>query len=416
MVLHVSHQQKCRNDAKKIHTVKDRCYHNNDKEKNIKNNMGSKDYYAILGVPKNASSDDIKKSYRKLVLKYHPDKNPGDKTAEEKFKEINEAYEVLKDDQKRAAYDRYGSDAFSNGSSSSSGDNPFGFEGFSAGNFGDFSDIFEQMFGDSIFGTRSNSRHQQPGADIRYDVTINLREACTGTHKTLKYTTFVRCDLCSGRGYDNKYTPTACPNCGGRGSVRTRNGFLTIEQTCQQCGGQGSIISHPCRKCSGSGRIKDDKRIDISIPAGIESGGQIRIPNEGEAGYMGSPNGNLYVVVNILPHDVFKLEGHDLKCTVYIPMTTAILGGNISVTDIDGNSHSINISHGTQTGTQVRIKSVGMPYYQSSRRGDMLVEIIVETPIDLTSQQRGIIEDFQRQCTTKNNPKTQATQDKFSVL
>lgn len=382
--------------------------------------MSNKDYYAILGVSKNASVEDIKKSYRKLVLKYHPDKNPGDKSAEEKFKEINEAYEVLKDDQKRAAYDRYGSNAFSGGGSGTNGTggngNPFGFEGFSTGNFSDFSDIFEQMFGEGIFGERSNSRRQQPGADIRYDATITLREACTGTHKTLKYTTFVRCDLCSGRGYDNKYTPTACPNCGGRGSVRTRNGFLTIEQTCQQCGGQGSIISHPCRKCSGSGRVKNDKCIEINIPSGIESGGQIRIPNEGEAGYMGSPNGSLYVVVNILPHDVFKLEGHDLKCTVYIPITTAVLGGVINVTDIDGKLHSINISHGTQTGTQVRIRSAGMPYYQTSRRGDLLVEVIVETPVDLNASQLSLIEEFQKQCTSKNNPKTKSTQDKFSVL
>lgn len=380
--------------------------------------MSSKDYYAILGVPKNASSDDIKKSYRKLVLKYHPDKNPGNKSAEEKFKEINEAYEILKDDQKRAAYDRYGSDAFTNGGSSTngSGSGPFGFEGFSSSNFGDFSDIFEQMFGEGIFGNHSRTQRQQPGSDIRYDITISLREACTGTHKSLKYTTFVRCDLCSGKGYDNKYTPTACPSCGGRGSIRTRNGFLTIEQTCQQCGGQGSIISNPCRKCSGSGRIKDDKRIDINIPAGIESGGQIRVPNEGEAGYMGAPNGNLYVVVNILPHNVFRLEGHDLKCTIYITISTAILGGSINVTDIDGKSHSINISHGTQTGTQIRIKSAGMPYYQSSRRGDMLVEVVVETPVDLNAKQRALIEEFQLQCSQKNNPKTQATQDKFSVL
>ena len=375
--------------------------------------MSNKDYYSILGVSKNASADEIKKSYRKLVLKYHPDKNPGDKSAEEKFKEINEAYEVLKDDKKRSAYDRYGSDAFSGGSSGSSGFEGFSSSGFSSGNFGDFSDIFEQMFGDSIFGGGRSSSRQQPGADIRYDIAVSLREACNGTSKNLRYTTFVRCDLCSGKGYDNKYTPTVCPNCGGRGSIRTRNGFLTIEQTCQQCGGQGSIISHPCRKCSGSGRVKAEKNLDVKIPAGIEPGNQIRIPNEGEAGFMGSPAGNLYVVVSVLPHDVFKLEGHDLKCTVYIPVATAILGGTIDVFDIDKKIHSINISHGTQTGTQVRIKSAGMPYYQSSRRGDMLVEIVIETPVDLTKQQRDLIEEFNSECSDKNNPKTKLTKDKF---
>ncbi len=373
--------------------------------------MSNKDYYSILGVSKNASADEIKKSYRRLVLKYHPDRNPGDKSAEEKFKEINEAYDVLKDDQKRSAYDKYGSNAF-NGNSGS-GFSDFSNGGFSAGNFGDFSDIFEQMFGDSIFGGGSRSRQQQSGADIRYDVAITLREACTGTNKNLQYTTFVRCDLCSGKGYDNKYTPTICPNCGGRGSVRTRNGFLTIEQTCQQCGGQGSIISHPCRKCSGSGRVKDKKNLDVKIPAGIEPGNQIRIPNEGEAGFMGSQSGSLYVAVSILPHDIFKLEGHDLKCTVYITMATAILGGVIDVFDIDGRVHSINISHGTQTGNQIRIKSAGMPYYQSNRRGDLIVEIVVETPVDLSIQQRQLIEEFANKCTDKNNPKTKTTRDKF---
>lgn len=371
--------------------------------------MANKDYYTILGVSKNASADEIKKSYRNLVLKYHPDKNPGDKTAEEKFKEINEAYEVLKDDQKRAAYDRYGSSAFNggDGSSSGAGFDPSGF-GFSSagGGFGDFSEIFEQMFGGDIFGEGSSRRGKQPGSDIRYDVTISLQEACHGSHKDLRYTTFVRCEACGGKGYDNKYAPTACPNCGGRGSVRTRNGFLTIEQTCQQCGGQGSIISHPCKRCSGSGRIKGEKHISVTIPAGIEPGSQIRVPNEGEAGYMGSPSGNLYVVVNILPHNIFKLDGHDLKCTIYIPMTTAILGGTIKVTDIDEQLHIINISHGTQTGSQFRIKGAGMPYYQSNRRGDIMVEIIVETPVDLTSSQRELIEEFASKCTARNNPKS----------
>ena len=380
-----------------------------------------KDYYAILGVNKTASQEEIKKAYRKLALKYHPDRNPGDKTAEEKFKEINEAYDILKDEQKRAAYDHYGSSAFQNGGASG-----FSNQGFK--DFADFSDIFSNMFGD-IFGNSSGgnssyrnrryseARSSPPGANIRYDITITLEEALVNTKKKIKYKTYNKCSRCNGSGCENSKGPSACPQCGGRGSVRQQHGFITIDTICQHCGGSGSVISNPCKECHGSGRVIGERNLEINIPAGIGASNELLVKQEGEAGYQGGPNGDLIIFVNLLPHDFFTVKGVDLHCTVYIPITTAILGGELIVKDLSGKDHTIKIPHGTQSNTQFIISSCGL-YNRSTRRyGDIFVNIIVETPVDLSKNQQEVMEKFYKDpAFINNNPKSKYSQEQINKL
>ncbi|MDR2598630.1 MAG: molecular chaperone DnaJ [Holosporales bacterium] len=354
--------------------------------------MTQKDYYSILGVSKTASQDELKKAYRKLAVKYHPDKNQGDKVSEEKFKEINEAYDVLRDDQKRAAYDRYGNDAFQGGGGGGGYTGGFNFtEGFP-----NFSEIFEEMFGGAFgYGAQTGQQHAaQPGSDLRYDLSISLEEAYRGGTTNLRFSTLVRCSACGGSGSEGSKKPAPCPTCGGRGSTRYNQGFITIEKTCQTCGGSGSILADPCKKCSGSGRIRGEKNLEITIPPGITSGGQIRILGEGEAGFKGAPAGNLFVVVTVLPHKVLVRRDNDLYCSVPISFTTAALGGEIKVPDLDGNDNVVKIPVGTQTGTKFKIKGKGMPILNSSRRGDFYVEVILETPVALSKRQRDILENF----------------------
>ncbi|MDR3031172.1 MAG: molecular chaperone DnaJ [Holosporales bacterium] len=366
--------------------------------------MAQKDYYSVLGVKNNASQEEIKKAYRKLAVKYHPDKNQGDKSAEEKFKEINEAYDTLKDDQKRAAYDRYGSSAFQNGGSGSQGGFEAGGFDFSS-NFSSFSDIFEEMFG-SNFSGRSGNR-SQPGSDIRYDMNVSLEEAYNGTRKNVKFTTFIKCDSCQGTGSAGNNKPSACPICHGRGSVRYRQGFVTIERTCQTCGGSGTVLSDPCGKCSGSGRLKGEKNLDVNIPAGVDTGSKIRLAGCGEAGFKGAMGGDLYIFVNVLSHKIFSRRDSDLYCTAYIPMATAALGGEIQVPNLDGNMNVIKIPQGTQSGSQFRIKGKGMPVLNFSKFGDLIVEVFVETPVSLSKKQKEILEQFSNEKDDQaNSPKT----------
>lgn len=374
-----------------------------------------KDYYAILGVNKSASQEEIKKAYRKLALKYHPDRNPGDKTAEEKFKEINEAYDILKDEQKRAAYDRYGSNAFQNGGSSG-----FSSQGFS--DFSEFSDIFSNMFGD-IFGNAApgnrggQRRSSPPGANIRYDITITLEEALQNTKKNIRYKTYNKCSKCNGSGSENSKGPSVCPKCGGRGSVRQQHGFITIDTVCQQCGGSGSVISNPCHECHGTGRVIGERNLEITIPAGIGASNELVIRQEGEAGYQGGANGDLIVFINLLPHDFFTLRGVDLYCTVYIPITTAILGGEIVIKDLLGKDHNIKIPHGTQSNTQFVILSCGLYNRNNRRYGDMFVNVMVETPVDLSKNQQEIIEKFSSDpAFNKNNPKSKQSKEQIEKL
>lgn len=374
-----------------------------------------KDYYAILGVNKSATQEEIKKAYRKLALKYHPDRNPGDKTAEEKFKEINEAYDVLKDEQKRAAYDRYGSNAFQNGGASG-----FSNQGFN--DFADFSDIFSNMFGDIFGGNTSGTRNSQrrsspPGANIRYDITITLEEALSNTKKKIRYKTYNKCSKCNGNGCENSKGPSACPKCGGRGSVRQQHGFVTIDTVCQHCGGSGSVISNPCKECHGSGRVIGERNLEITIPAGIGSSNELLVRQEGEAGYQGGPNGDLIIFVNLLPHDFFTVKGVDLYCTVYIPFTTAILGGEIVAKDLSGKDHVIKIPHGTQSNTQFVIPSCGLYNRNTRRYGDILVNVMVETPVDLSKNQQDILEKFSNDpAFSKNNPKSKQSQEQINKL
>lgn len=365
----------------------------------------AKDYYAILGVSKGASQDEIKKAYRKLAVQYHPDKNPGNKQAEEKFKEINEAYDVLKDDQKRAAYDRYGSDAFQGGGF---GAGQSGFSGgfdFASG-FSGFSDIFEDIVG-GFTGARQARPQAQPGSDIRYDVSISLEEAFKGKKTNVRFTTFVRCDACGGNGSEGNKKPTVCPTCRGMGSVRHNQGFITIERTCATCGGTGSVLSDPCKKCTGSGRIKGEKNLEVTIPAGVATGNRIRIAGEGEAGFKGAECGDLYIFVNVLPHKIFTRRDNDLYCKVPISMVKASLGSEIEVPDLAGNICKIKVPHGTQSGAQFRLKGNGMPTVNSSRHGDLIVEAIVETPVSLTKRQKELLEEFAKEEDEKtNNPQS----------
>ncbi|MDR3224373.1 MAG: molecular chaperone DnaJ [Holosporales bacterium] len=363
----------------------------------------TKDYYSILGVSKSSTKDDLKKAYRTLAVKYHPDKNPGNKQAEEQFKEINEAYEVLKDDQKRAAYDRYGSDGSQNGGfGRGDGGHNSGFD-FSGG-FSSFSDIFEEMFGSTFSPGGAKTDHQsQPGSDIRYDISISLEEAYKGVKTQVRFMTFVKCQVCGGTGSEGNKKPAPCQTCGGRGSVRYNHGFITIEKPCQACGGSGSVLSDPCKKCSGSGRVKGEKNLEVNIPAGVATGSKIRIVGEGEAGFKGAQVGSLYVFVNVMPHKVFERRDSDLFCVVPVSMVKAALGGEIEVPDLGGESCVIKIPSGTQSNTQFRARGHGMSVVNSSRKGDLVVEVVVETPVALSKRQKEILEQFANEKDDKTN-------------
>lgn len=356
-----------------------------------------KDLYEVLGVSKTASAADIKKAYHKMALKYHPDRNKGDKAAEAKFKEINAAYEVLGDEQKRAAYDRYGPQAFEQGSGQRPGGSPHGFEGFDfGGGFGGFEDIINEMFGG---GARARSRAgqpaSQPGADIRYDLSVTLEEAFSGTTARLSFRTFVTCSQCKGSGSADSKESSICPLCQGRGSVRSQQGFFTVEQTCPQCGGQGRVIKNPCATCSGLGRVLQNKTLEVNIPKGVDDGTRIRLAGEGECGIRGGTKGDLYVFISIKPHTLFKRLGKDLTCRIPISFATAALGNEITVTLLDKTTVPLKIPEGTQTGHQFRLKGKGMPSLRGHSFGDLLVEVFVETPVKLSPRQKELLQELE---------------------
>jgi molecular chaperone DnaJ len=354
--------------------------------------MSKEDYYRTLGVERDASNEDLKKAYRKLAMGCHPDRNPGDKDAERRFKELNEAYEVLKHPQKRAAYDRFGHAAFEAGGGG--GDSGFG-AGFGGGGVGGsgFADIFEEMFGD-FMGGRRGGRGGGRGSDLRYNLEITLEEAYTGKKASVRTPTAVPCDACHGSGSAGGAAPAGCPTCRGAGRVRTQSGFFTVERTCPTCGGAGQVIKDPCRVCGGSGRIEKEKTLQVAIPAGVEDGTRIRLANEGEAGVRGGPPGDLYIFVTVAPHRFFVRDGANVHCRVPIPMCKAALGGSAEVPTLEGSRARINIPAGTQTGRQFRLKGKGMPVLRSTVRGDMFVEAVVETPVDLTDRQKKLLEEF----------------------
>lgn len=349
-------------------------------------------YYELLGVSASSSDSEIKSAYRKLAMKYHPDRNKDNPEAEQKFKEINHAYDVLKDPQKRAAYDRVGHDAFERGMAGGSAGGAGGF----GGGFGAFSDIFEDMFGD-VMGARGGGRGRggtMRGSDIQYTTEITLEEAFKGVEKTLTFPVAEECQRCSGDGAEPGTRPENCPTCNGAGRMRMQQGPFVIERTCNTCGGQGNVLRSPCGACAGQGRVQGEKKLKVTIPAGIDTGRRIRLSGEGEAGVKGGAKGDLYVLVVVKPHKFFKRDDANLHTRVPIPMTTAALGGSIDVPTIEGEKLSIDIPVGTQSGQEIRAKGKGMSVVRSQTRGDMFVEIAVETPVNLDKKQKDLMKQL----------------------
>ena len=349
--------------------------------------MAKQDYYEVLGVDRSAEAGQLKSAYRKLAMKLHPDRNPDDEAAEQSFKEVNEAYDVLRDEEKRAAYDRYGHAAFEGAAAPGAGAGGFEFGG-------GFADIFDEMFGDFAGGGRGRRQSNARGADLRYNLDVTLEDAFAGKQTRVRVNTSVSCETCQGSGAEGGAAPTACPSCHGAGKIRAQQGFFTVERSCPTCHGAGRVIDNPCRACAGAGRVEKEKTLSINIPAGVEDGTRIRVAGEGEAGLRGGPAGDLYIFVSIKPHRFFRREGADIYCRVPIPMTTATLGGTIEVPTIDGNRARVNVPAGTQTGQQFRLRSKGMSVLRSNARGDMYVQSQVETPVNLTKQQRELFRQF----------------------
>ncbi len=368
------------------------------------------DYYQTLGISKSASADEIKKAYRKLAMQYHPDRNPGNKEAERKFKEATESYEVLKDEQKRAAFDQYGHSAFEQGGQGG------GFGGQSQGGFNDFADIFSS-FGD-IFGDLSGGKKKRSsavrGSDIRYNLDITLEEAFSGISKQISFNIASTCGTCSGSGAEGNSKPEDCGTCRGSGKIRAQQGFFIVERTCTTCGGVGQIIKNKCKTCGGQGRVDREKVLSVKIPAGVEDGNRIRLAGEGESGARGGQAGDLYVFISVKNHKFFERKGDDIYCEIPIKMTTAALGGSVEIPTIDGTITRLVIPEGTQTNDQFRLKSKGMTIINSGgRRADMYVKIFVETPVKLNAEQKMLMEQLNKSIGNQSNPKSQGFFDKI---
>jgi molecular chaperone DnaJ len=351
--------------------------------------MAKQDYYATLGLSRGASIEDIKKAYRKLAMQHHPDRNPGDTSAEHKFKEINEAYDVLKDEQKRAAYDRFGHAAFENGAGGRANGFDFGFGG-------GFADIFDEMFGEFMGGRRGGPAQAARGADLRYNLEITLEEAFAGKQAKIRVPTMAPCEQCEGSGSAKGASRRACSTCNGAGRVRATQGFFTIERICPTCQGAGEVIDKPCRSCEGAGRVRKERALSVTIPPGVEDGTRIRLAGEGEAGLRGAPAGDLYIFLSIAPHGVFQRDGAHIYCKVPIPMTTAALGGVVEVPTVEGSRARLTIPPGTQTGSQFRLKGKGMSVLRSASRGDMYVQAQMETPVNLSRKQQELLREFEK--------------------
>jgi len=382
--------------------------------------MTQRDFYDVLGVGRDADDAQIKSAFRKKAMEYHPDRNPGDEEAEKTFKQVNEAYEVLKDADKRAAYDRFGHAAFEQG-----GPGAGGFGGFGGGdgsfefNFGGstFGDIFEDIFGD-ITGRGRGGRRQEAtrGQDLRYNMEVTLEDAFTGKQATIRVPSADECSACDGTGSEGGAARVTCHTCGGRGRVRASQGFFTVERTCPECHGEGEIIENPCKTCGGTGRVQREKTLSVNIPAGVDDGTRIRLAGEGEPGLRGAPNGDLYIFVSIAPHDVFHRDGGNIYCQVPLPMTTAALGGAVEVPTVEGVRAKVTIPEGTQTGDQFRLRSKGMSQLRSKARGDMYIEIEVETPKNLSAKQKEILEQFREAGGDDNSPKASRFFEKVKDL
>jgi molecular chaperone DnaJ len=363
--------------------------------------MAKQDFYDILGVSRSADADELKRAYRKLAMQFHPDRNQSDKSAEQKFKDINEAYDVLKDDQKRAAYDRFGHAAFENGSR---GPGDFGFAG---GFSGGFADIFEEMFG-AMGGARRTQAGPSRGSDLRYNLEVTLEDAFRGKQTTVRVATFAHCDSCKGSGAEPGTSPAACRTCHGHGRVRAQQGFFTIERPCPTCQGSGQVIEKPCRPCGGQGRVRREKTLSVNIPPGVEDGTRIRLAGEGEIGMRAAPPGDLYIFVAIAQHAIFQRDGANIFCRVPIPFTTAALGGSIEVPTVEGSRTRVTVPAGTQSGHQFRLRGKGMTVLRSAVRGDMYIQAIVETPVNLNKRQQELLREFEQAGENrKTNPESE---------
>jgi molecular chaperone DnaJ len=364
--------------------------------------MAKRDFYEVLGVPKGSSPEELKKAYRSKAKELHPDRNSDNPNAEAQFKEVNEAYDVLKDADKKAAYDRFGHAAFEGGMGGGGQRGAGGTGDFGAA----FSDVFEDLFGDFMGrsgGGGGGRARAQRGSDLRYNLRVNLEDAFKGVQKTLSVPSSVACDTCRGTGAEGGSEPVTCPTCSGMGKVRAQQGFFTVERSCPTCNGQGQIVKNPCKACAGAGRIERERSLSVNIPAGVETGTRIRLAGEGEAGMRGGPSGDLYIFIEVKEHPIFQRDGVNLFCRVPVSITTAALGGEVEVPTIDGGKSRVKVPEGAQTGKQMRLRAKGMPALRGGGVGDMLIELAVETPVKLTARQRELLREFEA-LSAENNP------------
>ena len=371
--------------------------------------MAKKDYYETLGITKGASESEIKKAYRTKAKELHPDRNSGSQTAEEDFEAVNEAYEILKDSNKKAAYDQYGHAAFENGGFGGAG----GGSDFSSA----FSDVFEDLFGDFMGGSsrRDSASSSKRGSDLRYNMSLTLEEAFKGKSTNINVPSSAKCDPCEGTGGKDGTKPASCPTCGGLGKVRAQQGFFTVERTCPTCTGRGQVNKNPCRFCSGSGTTRKNKNLSVNIPAGVETGTRIRLTGEGEAGFQNGPPGDLYIFTEVLNHSIFQRESTNLFCQIPISIVKATLGGDIDSPTLDGGKTRVKIPAGVQNGKQLRLKGKGMPSVRGSSFGDLYIELVIETPVNLNQKQKDLLREFEETLYTdsNNNP---AHSDFFSKV
>jgi molecular chaperone DnaJ len=366
--------------------------------------MAKRDYYDVLGVSKSASEADLKKAFRKKAMELHPDRNKDDPRAESQFKEVNEAYDVLKDAQRKAAYDRFGHAAFENGSAGPGGFRPGTNPDFASA----FSDVFDDLFGDFMGAGGRGGRQQRAsrGSDLRYNLRMSLEDAYRGKQASITVPGSVSCEVCNGTGAEGGAEPSSCPTCSGLGKVRAQQGFFTVERTCPTCSGRGQIIKNPCKSCAGAGRVRKDRSLNVNIPAGVETGTRIRLAGEGEAGLRGGPAGDLYIFIEVESHPIFERDGQNLFCRIPVAMGTAALGGEIEAPTLDGGRSRVKVPAGVQSGKQLRLRGKGMPALRGAGAGDLYIELAVETPVNLTARQRELLKEFE-DAGKDNNPETQ---------
>ncbi|MBP7242837.1 molecular chaperone DnaJ [Amaricoccus sp.] len=365
--------------------------------------MSKRDYYETLGVARGSSESDIKKAFRKKAMDLHPDRNQDNPHAESRFKEVNEAYDCLKDPQKKAAYDRFGHAAFENGGGG------FRHAGANADFASAFSDVFDDLFGDFMGGGRAaggRSRRATRGSDLRYNLRVTLEEAFAETQARITVPSSVACEVCHGSGAEGGAEPATCPTCSGLGKVRAQQGFFTVERTCPTCSGRGQIIKDPCKACAGAGRVQKDRTLTVKVPAGVETGTRIRLAGEGEAGLRGGPSGDLYIFVEVTPHPIFERDSTNLYCRIPVSMATAALGGEIDAPTLDGGRTRVKVPAGVQSGKQLRLRGKGMPALRGGGPGDLYIELAVETPVNLTQRQRELLREFESEG-RDNHPETQ---------